>query len=281
MSEDFDFKSEIASGVARGIGQARRNQEVEQSFQNAISAIFESSAAKKQADQYQRALHIIENTALVFPNVQRKISIEAWLNRLVQLPYPSFGKEQKIAEYINDVNRELIKAGLFPEELEGALPGLIKARGRMREIEEFAWEKIALYGRFIKPDFENAVEVAQSLADLGLADLEPDVDDLSDYEQEAVEDGTFFRIFLTQNCSHDDERYIFVSFDIWMEDFPQDYLILDAIENASFSDVKVWVVGNGWQVRVDFTPPECCELDEPRLLGMVSKALVGEVIDLR
>ena len=281
MSEDFDFKSEIAAGVARGIGQARRNQEMEQNFQAAISAILEARAAKKTEEQYQRALHIIENTALVFPSVQRRISIEAWLDRLVQLPYPSFGKEQKVAEYINEVNHELMTSGLFPQALEGALPGLIKARSQMREIEEIAEQRIALYGRFIKPDFENAVAVAQALADAGLADLEQEFDDLSESEQTYVEEEIFFRIFLTQDCPHDGERYIFTSFEIWMEDFPQEYLTLEAMENASLSEAKVWLVGNGWQVRVDFTSPECCGLDETRLLGLTSKALGGEVIDFR
>jgi hypothetical protein len=199
----------------------------------------------------------------------------------VQLPYPSFGKDQKVAEYINDVNQELMTAGLFPEELEGALPGLIKARSQMREIEEIAEQRIALYGRFIKPDFENAVAVAQCLVDAGLADLEPDFDDLSEAEQADVEDETFFRIFLTQHCEHDDESYIFANFDIWMEDFPQEYLTLEAVENASLGDFKVWVVGNGWQVQMGFTPPECCGLDELKLLDLTSKALVGEVIDFR
>jgi len=255
------------------------------SFEDALDSLFDAwESGKKQAEveQWLWIAGITENSALILEHVRDQVSVGAWIEKLSrEHKKPVFkSNAQKEANRISQqINLELVRAGVIEAHLEPFLEQLVKLEQGIRKIEELAENHRQLYGRFSKTKV-SAEELALKLEDAGVTDSRAIVG--GDYvkgELKKLWNTDEWRLLCgTYHCPHRDEKVVTYWFDISVEDWSQDYLELRALRDSLIE--QDWhIVGEGWDVNFYEVELECCETNMAEVKQAAHQALGGKIVD--
>jgi hypothetical protein len=172
---------------------------------------------------------------------------------------------------IDEIHAALEDGGIITPTMKEVLPGRIRLGKLHNQLEEMAKEARALKGRFVKPTYASAFDVALALKNHGLVNwiaTEADIpSDLQEFFPEYV-----CLASLSQRCEVCGEEHLFAELEIWNNDMPEEYLAIGALD--FYMQGNGANVGGGWEIRHETLLTKSCE-EVPYRLGQRIQDAIG------